>query len=99
MNNFAQLWVRHPSRLSIDDQNLFHIRMLQALEQDTFPDHAGCARYDCFNSHKSRMKQGAAGLRKTGLPARHGQLIDYTHSSTNFRLTAYAAKTGLGMIW
>jgi hypothetical protein len=53
MNNFTQLWVRHASRLSIDDQNLLYIGMVQALEQDTFPDHARCSGYDCFNSHDS----------------------------------------------
>ncbi len=38
MNDFAQLWVRHASRLSIDDQNLFDIDMVQALSMDALPD-------------------------------------------------------------
>ena len=53
MNNLAQFWMRHSSRLSIDDQNLFYIGMVQALEQDTFPDHARCSGYDCFYFHES----------------------------------------------
>jgi hypothetical protein len=40
MNNLTQFRVRHASRLSIDDQNLLYIGMVQALEQNTFPDHA-----------------------------------------------------------
>src|ERR1700730_279979 len=52
MNNFTQFRVRHSSRLSIDDKNLFYIGMVQALEQDTFPDHAGCSGYDWFNFHE-----------------------------------------------
>jgi hypothetical protein len=52
MNDFAQFWVRHSSRLSIDDQNPFHIGMVQALEQDTFPDHARCPGYDCLDFHE-----------------------------------------------
>jgi len=41
VNDLAQLGVRHASRLAIDDQNLLHVGVLQALEQDTLPDHAG----------------------------------------------------------
>jgi hypothetical protein len=52
MNNFTQFRVRHSSRLSIDDQNLFYIGMVQALEQNTFPDHTRCSGYDCFDVHE-----------------------------------------------
>jgi hypothetical protein len=44
--------VRHACRFSIDDQNLRYIGMVQALEQDTFPDHAGCPGYDCSDLHE-----------------------------------------------
>jgi hypothetical protein len=51
VNNFTPFRVRHSSRLSIDDQDLFYIGMVQALEQDTFHDHARCSRDDGFNFH------------------------------------------------
>jgi hypothetical protein len=34
MNDFAQFWVRHSWRLSIDDRSLFDIGMIQAFEQE-----------------------------------------------------------------
>jgi hypothetical protein len=54
MNDFAQFRVRHSSRPSIDDQNLLYIGMVQALEQDTLPDHPRRSGYDCFSFHVSR---------------------------------------------
>jgi len=41
MNDFAQLGVRHATGLAIDHQNLHYLGVLQTLEQDTLPDHAG----------------------------------------------------------
>jgi hypothetical protein len=51
VNDFAQFRMRHTSRLSIDHQNLFDIGMLQAFEQNTFPDHAGRAGDDGPDCH------------------------------------------------
>src|SRR5580692_1363644 len=53
VNELMEFRVRHASRLSIDDQNLCYIGMVQAFEQDTFPDHARCSGYDCFDFHES----------------------------------------------
>jgi hypothetical protein len=51
MNNLTQLGVRNPTRLSIDDQDLFYTGVLQALEKDPFSDHACCAGYDRLDFH------------------------------------------------
>ena len=51
MNDLTQFGVRHSSRPSIDDQDLFYIGMVQALQQDTFPDHARCSGYDGSDFH------------------------------------------------
>ena len=51
-NNFEQFWVRHLPWFSIENQYPFYIRMAQAFEEDTFPDHAGCASYNCSDFHE-----------------------------------------------
>jgi hypothetical protein len=51
VNEFAQFWVRHTARLSIDDQDLFYIGMAQTLDQDTFADHARRPSYNGLDCH------------------------------------------------
>jgi hypothetical protein len=43
--------VRHSSRFSIDDRDLFDIGMVQALDQDTISDNDRNYGYNCFNFH------------------------------------------------
>jgi len=52
MDDFAQFWVRYSSGFSIDDQDLFHVGMVQALEQDAFSHHARCSGDNGFNFHE-----------------------------------------------
>ena len=86
MNNFTQFRVRYSSRLSIDDQNLFYIRMVQALEQDTFPHHARCSGYDCFNFHEFYVDTESYQVCPTQIPA----------GTAKCALTHY---TRIGIMW
>jgi hypothetical protein len=54
MNELTQFRVRHSSRFSIDDQNLFYIGMLQAFEQDTFSGAARIAEGTLFTYFKTK---------------------------------------------
>jgi len=51
MNDFAQFGVRDSTRLSIDGQDLFDIRVVQAGKENTLADHARCSGDDGFDLH------------------------------------------------
>ena len=57
MDDLPQFWMRHSSRLSVYDQNLFYLRVVQALQQNAFPDHARRPGYDCFDFHGMKLEK------------------------------------------
>jgi hypothetical protein len=57
LDDLPQFWVRHASRLSVYDQDLFYPGVAQALQQNAFPDHARRPGYDCLYFHEIKLEK------------------------------------------